>query len=67
MMTRCWRGWLRMADCKNLSDEIKSLEGVADQLRAKLVAKEQTREIARQFAEYCHKVEHAIETVSIPF
>jgi hypothetical protein len=34
-------GRLRV-DCKNLSDEIKALEAVADLLRAKLAAKEHT-------------------------
>lgn len=54
-------------DCKALSEEIRAYEGVADQLRAKLAAKERTREIARQFADYCRKLEGAFETVSIPF
>ncbi len=36
------------ADCKALSEEIGAYEGVAGQLRAKLAAKERTREIARQ-------------------
>ncbi|HEX6625727.1 MAG TPA: hypothetical protein VF064_18570 [Pyrinomonadaceae bacterium] len=39
-------------DCKTLAEEIGAYEGVADQLRAKLAAKERTREIARQFADY---------------
>ena len=34
---------------------------------AKLAAKERTREIARQFADYCRKLDGAFETVSIPF
>ena len=55
------------ADCKALSDEIKAYEGVADQLRSKLAAKERTREIAQQFADYCRKLDGAFETVSIPF
>jgi len=55
------------ADCKALSDEIKAYEGVADQLRSKLAAKERTREIAHQFADYCRKLDGAFETVSIPF
>lgn len=55
------------ADCKALSEEIRAYEGVADQLRAKLAAKERTREIARQFADYCRKLDGAFETVSIPF
>lgn len=55
------------ADCRALSEEIKAYEGVADQLRAKLAAKERTREIARQFADYCRKLDGAFETVSIPF
>jgi predicted RNase H-like nuclease (RuvC/YqgF family) len=54
------------ADCKALSDEIKAYEGVAAQLRAKLAAKERTREIARQFADYCRKLDGAFETVSPP-
>ncbi len=55
------------ADCKALSEEIRAYEGVADQLRAKLAAKERTREIARQFADYCRKLDGAFEAVSIPF
>ena len=55
------------ADCKALAEEIKAYEGVADQLRAKLAAKERTREIARQFADYCRRLDGAFETVSIPF
>jgi hypothetical protein len=55
------------ADCKALAEEIKAYEGVADQLRAKLAAKERTKEIARQFADYCRKLDDAFETVSIPF
>lgn len=42
-------------------------EGVAAQLRTKLAAKERTRGIASQFADYCRKMENALETVSIPF
>lgn len=55
------------ADCKALSDEIKAYEGVADQLRSKLAAKERTREIAHEFADYCRKLDGAFRTVSIPF
>jgi hypothetical protein len=55
------------ADCKTLAEEIRADEGVADQLRAKLAAKERTREIARQLADYCRKLDGAFETVSIPF
>ena len=44
------------ADCKALSEEIRAYDGVADQLRAKLAAKDRTREIARQFADYCRKL-----------
>jgi len=55
------------ADCKALSEEIRAYDGVADQLRAKLAAKDRTREIARQFADYCRKLDGAFETVSIPF
>jgi hypothetical protein len=55
------------ADCKALAEEIKAYQGVADQLRAKLAAKERTREIARLFADYCRKLDGAFETVSIPF
>lgn len=40
---------------------------MADQLRSKLAAKERTKEIARQFADYCRKLDGAFETVSIPF
>ena len=54
-------------DCKALAEEIRAYEGVADQLRAKLAAKERTREIAHQFADYCRKLDGAFETVSIPF
>ena len=54
-------------DCKALSEEIRAYEGVADQLRAKLAAKERTGEIARQFADYCRRLDGAFETVSIPF
>lgn len=54
------------ADCKALAEEIKAYEGVAAQLRAKRAAKERTKEIARQFADYCRKVDDAFETVSIP-
>jgi len=53
------------ANCKALSDEIKALEGVADQLRARLATKERTKEIARQFANYCCAIDQAFETVSI--
>ncbi len=55
------------ADCKALAEEIRAYEGVAAQLRAKLAAKERTREIARRFADNCRKLGGACETVSIPF
>jgi hypothetical protein len=43
------------ADCEAPSEEIRAYEGVTGRLRAKLAAKEHTREIARQFADYCRK------------
>ena len=55
------------ANCKSLSEEIKALESVADQLHAKLAAKERNRQVARQFADYCRTMDQAFETVSIPF
>jgi site-specific DNA recombinase len=55
------------ANCRALSDEIKALEGVAEQLDAKLAAKERTKEITQQFAQYCRKMDRAFETVSFPF
>ena len=53
--------------CKVLSDEIKVSRGKADQLQAKLGAKEHTKAVSHRFADYCRKVEHALKTVSIPF
>ena len=55
------------ADCKALSEELKAYEGVANRLRAKLAARERTKEIARHFADCHRRMDHAFEALSIPF
>ncbi len=55
------------ADCKRLAEEIKAYRGVVAQITVKLAAAERAAEIARQFADYCRKVDGQLLRDDLPF
>ena len=55
------------AKVKVVSDDIKALQAIIDDLKTRVAAKSRVEEVAAQFAQYCQKAADGFDEIDIPF